>query len=293
MALSFVTSIHDFNNQGGTSQVLGLSSNSRYNKRRSTDLSSVNLLNDISSARVYNSSVVDATMILFKPPFILPIYPDFQGNFLQITNKENSGSAFDVDQLSIHGFNNNTHSILLVGPNKTGTDIRLSFRSIFLNKWKTTLDGTLSGSRASRNGNPILTWEMWPLGINHLNSNNMYLKIYQKLNIDIPFWPDYDASITYHIFLYLNSEEKLRGHVSRWAYWIEGGIKSGSIEDQLRPKVIEGMNTLNDKLTEELSSFSSFSFKDLYYLPGNQTNNLNTGIIQGSTTDDVTIVLNL
>lgn len=294
MSLSFITSIHDFNNQGGTAQVLGLSKNARYNKRRSSDLSNVNLLNDISSARVYNSSIVDATMILFKPPFsFLSSYPDFQGSFLQITNKEGSGSNFDVDQLSAHDFNNKTQSILLVGPNKDGFEFRLSFRDLFLEKWKTTLDTTLSGSRASRKGSPTLTWEMWPLNISHLNSDRMYLKIHQKLNIDIPFWPDYDASITYHIYLYLNGSGKLRGHVARWSYWVEGGIKSGSIADQLEPKVISGMNTLNDKLNDELAPYASITFKDLYYLPGDQTSSANTGVIQGSTTDDITIVLNL
>ena len=180
---------------------------------------------------------------------------------------------------------------MLVTANK-GFEVRLSFRDLFLQKWKDEIDPLLGGD-ANRIGDPTLTWAMFPQGVSHLDPNRKYLKIHQKLNINVPWWPDYEATITYHLYLYLTGSGQLRGHVARWAYWVEGGIKSGQIADRLEPTVISGMGNLNARLGDELEAFSSFNFEDLFYLPGNQTSRRSTGAWSGWTTSDVTIVVQL
>lgn len=292
MSLAFLSSVYKNTNQTGASRLYGVSRSSRYNRASKSTLNSAGFSNNISSARVNDSTRADGHLILFGSPFSFISFPNYDGLFAQITNRKNSGIDFDVDQLSAHGFNNTTTNLLLVAANKGGFEVRLSFRDMFLQKWKDEIDPLLGGD-ASRKGNPTLTWTMFPQGISYLNSSRRYLKIHQKLNINVPWWPDYDATITYHLYLYLSGSGRLRGHVARWAYWVEGGIKSGQIADKLEPKVISGMGKLNDRFSDELDSFSSISFKDLYYLPGRQTTPKPTGVFTGWTTDDVTIVAEL
>lgn len=291
MSLAMISSVYTGANQSGTARVFGVSSSQRYNALTSSELSSQGIYQNLSSATVYRSSRSDATLLLFRPPFsFLPAWPDFNGSFLQITNrKANSGPELDVDSFSASGFNDQTTSMLLVAANKD-TELRLSFRDLFLSRWRTTLDNQLAGSEARRQGDPTLTWEMFPSGISYLSSSRRYLKIHQRLRVELSWWPDYDASITYHLYLYLDGAGRLRGHVARWAYWVEGGIKSGAIGDRLRPQVISGMDTLNDQLGDQLGGLT-FTFADLYYLPGRQLSRPATGVLTGNTTDDVTIVL--
>lgn len=291
MSLSVLSSVFTGNNQSGTGRLIGVGRTPRYNRISSGLMSSLGIRQALSSATVYASSTADATVIMFAP--LLPFFggPDYTGRFLQITNRRNAGSEFKVDRFSDFGFNNMATSILVAAPNR-GTEFRMSFRDLFLAQWRAQIDAQLTDG-ARRNGDPTLTWEMWPNGINHLSSDHMYLKVHQRLRIELSWWPDYDASITYHLFLFLDGGGRLRGHVQRWAYWVESGIKASSIGDRLRPAVIAGMDKINDELAAQLDPFSGFSFRDLYYLPGNQTTRPPTGVLSGFTTSDVTIVVQL
>ena len=72
MPLAMLSSVYKGNNQSGASKVYGVSKSSRYNKATSASLSSAGFLNNISSARVNDSTSADAHLILFKPiaPFL-------------------------------------------------------------------------------------------------------------------------------------------------------------------------------------------------------------------------------
>lgn len=288
MSLSMISSVFTGTNQTGTSRVFGVGTSSRYNAVTASEMVSGSIHSNLSSATVFNSSVVDATVLLFRPIVPWISMGNFNGLFAQLSNRKGGGSELDVNSFP-GGFDNTVTSMLLVAANRSG-EIRLSFRDLFLNQWRTTLDSQLAGSEARRDGDPTLTWEMFPEGISHLSSSRMYLKIHQPLRIELSWWPDYDASITYHIFLFLDGSNRLRGQVHRWAYWVEGGIKSGGIANQLEPQVISGMNTLNAQLGAQLNALS-FSFSDLYYLPGRQLSPAATGVTTGNTFSDVTIVL--
>lgn len=286
MSLTLLTSVFQGNNQTGSSKVYGVGSE-RYRQATSASLASAGFSNNISSATVFPSSLVDGNLIFFGSPVSFITFPDYEGQFVQLTNKKGATAEFDAN-LTATTLNNLANSILVV-PTKKGGEVRLSFRTLFLQKWKDVIDAQL-GSDANRKGDPTLTWTMFPQGISHLDPARRYLKIHQELNINVPWWPDYDASITYHIYLFLNSGGHLSGHVQRWAYWVEGGVKSGAIAGKLEPKVIAGMDTLNEKLATELGAFSSFTLSDLFYLPGDQTTAKSTGVFTGTTWDDVTIV---
>lgn len=291
MPLSVLSAVYTGNNQSGSGTLFGVGATPRYNRISSALLSDMGFRRNLSSATMYSSSSADATLILFGSPTSFFSFPDYQGLFMQITNRRSSGSELDVNRFSDHGFNNRAENALVVAPNR-GSELRLSFRDMFLDRWNDVLAAQLSDP-AHADGAPVLTWEMWPSGISYLDSNLRYLKVHQNLDIRLHCWPDYDASMTYHIYLYLDGGGHLRGYVARWAYWIEGGAKADDIEDQLRPAVIAGATTLTNELSNQLNAFSAFSFTDLFYLPGNQTSRPPTGVMTGSTFDDVTIVVAL
>jgi len=286
MPITVLASVFSGPNQTGTSRVYGVGTSGRYFRVRRSTLSAAGLRAQISSATLYSSPTSHTTLLLFGFPGGFLTLPDFTGAFVQLTNAI-SGQEFDTNLAP--NFDNMATSLLLVRTAKAN-EIRVSFRDIFLTKWKSVIDAALSGG-AKRHGDPTLTWEMFPLAVSYLDSSLMYLKIHQRLDIEIDWWPDYEATITYHIFLYLDGAKHVRGFVARWAYWIEGGVKSDDIEDKLRPAVIAGANTLNAELGSALNLLSFLPFSELYYLPGRQLTPAPTGALNGWTYDDVTIVL--
>jgi hypothetical protein len=223
-------------------------------------------------------------LLLFGSPIPFITFGDFNGQFLQVTN---TGSSADDVNLS-GSFNNWATSGLLVARNRP-SEFRVSFRDVFLDRWRDVIDGELSGG-AKRDGDPSLTWEMFPTSVSYLDSDKFYLRIHQNLDIEIPWWPDYEASITYHIRLY-RSGTNVRGYVARWAYWIEGGVKADDIEEQLAPAVISGMETLDDELDTQLSALDFLNVEDVYLLPGRQLGAPSDGTFSSATWSDVTIVL--
>ena len=180
---------------------------------------------NIHSADLVTTAEADGNLVFLKND-------DFSGAFAQVSDAASTGDAW-------WNINGHIGSVISVAGNKKGKkETRLSFRDQFLNQWETFLDGKLAGSRASRQGEPTLTWEMFPVGISSLDPNHTYLKIYQPLHISMP-WPfsDYAASMTYHIQLFVDGNHHLRAWGQRWAWWVESGIKSGHIGDSLGPQV--------------------------------------------------------
>lgn len=270
----------------------GLGHDHRYYHENSAQLQSRLIYKNLSSSVVYESHSTDATLILFDNiyvkigSFTIPA-PDYNGTFLQITNLMNSGSEFNLNRFSDYDFNDVAASLMEVN---THSMFRYSFRDLFLQEWKTSIDDAL-GNRASRTGSPKMTWEMWPQNVSYLDSNKRYLKISQRIRIDVPNWWDYDARITYHLRLYLDGNGRLKGQCVRWAYWVESGMKSGAIADQLEPSVIAGANVLTEKLQQKLDEYSDISFSGVYYLPGRQLDYPQPNVIVGHTLSDVTIVM--
>jgi hypothetical protein len=286
MSAAVIASVYQDLNGGGTSLTYCAGAAGRYHRVPETELAGAGLDKQLSSARLLSAPDADTTLVLFGWPFFFSL-GDYAGPFLQLSN---TMSSADLDvNFTDHQFNDAASSLLLVATNR-GSEYRLSFRDQFLDLWNTTIDAELGGD-ANRKGDPILTWEMFPASVSYLDPSSMYLKIVQELNINVPAWPDYDATITYHIFLYVDSGGHVRGYVARWAFWVEDGVKHDQIADRLRPKVISGMSDVDTKLGDQLNALSGFQVKDLYYLPGRQLTPTPTGAIAGSTWDDVTIVI--
>ena len=279
MSLDALAGIYSGTNQTGTARFFGVGHSSRYALIRGSTMSGAHLDRAVSSAEVYGSSFCDPSLVFFgTPPGVPGTFGDFNGLFHQVTN-----TGTTADRVNLGGmFNNWATSGLLIARNRP-TELAVSFRDMFLAKWKTVIDDQLSGG-AKRDGDPVLTWEMFPTSVSHLSSDRFYLKIHQKLDIVIDWWPDYEASLTYHLRLYPTGGN-VRGHVARWAYWIEGGAKSDDIEERLGPAIQAGAGKLNEELGKELKKLDFLNVKDLYLLPGRQLGTPADGLLSGTTWD--------
>lgn len=287
MSLSFTAVGYEHTNRGGQSRLFGVGKDARYNMIRESLLGQQSFDAVMSSINVSPSSIGIANAILFSNRIFgwIPL-GDFGGDFRQISVPK-SGTA-DFENLTDHSFNDATRSILMVNTSKV-PEFRVSFRDKFLETWNDTIDDQLGGD-ASRTGDPLMTWSAFPEGTSYLSPNQVYLMISQRLNINIDWWPDYEASITYHLYLYLDGGKKLQGYAQRWAAWVEGGVKSGGILDRLWPKVQAGVPIINATLKSNLADLPSF--KGFYYLPGRQLSPA-VGVTSGSTWDDVTLAFEI
>lgn len=287
MSLSFTAVGYEHIDKGGLQRLFGVANSARYHRIDKALLGQLSFDAILSSIQVNSSSTATANAILFSNTIagIIDV-GNFGGEFRQVVTGKNA--APNSVNLTTSGFNDRTRSLLLVNTGR-GLEFRVSFRDQFLDTWNSTLDAQL-GSDASRKGDPLMTWAAFPQGISYLSSDQIYLQITQSLNINIDWWPDYDASVTYHLFLFLDGAKKLQGKCQRWTAWVEGGVKSGGIMDQLWPKVEAGVATINDQLEENFGSLPAF--KDFYYLPGRQLPPL-AGVASGTTWDDVTLVFEI
>lgn len=184
--------------------------------------------------------------------------------------------------------NDDIESALLINRNKS--EFTLELKDQISEPFKSKLDAKLAGTQAKRKGDPRVYSLFWP----SFDPTRKFVRVEQDLTVELDWWPDYDARIQYDIYLYLNSNGKLQGYVA-WAHtWVEGGIFSNRIKNELHPKVVAGAADLTAEIQAKLSLFSSFTFRQVYLLPGSippmPPPSANFGRI-GNSADDATLVL--
>lgn len=279
MSLEFVGFLFSQDNRQGQSMLVGVGGSDRYNRISADTLQNQGLYANIHSVELHTTDEADGNIVLLQND-------DYSGAFVQVADARSQGDFW-------RPISGHIGSGLLIASNKKGNkETRVSFRDRFLDQWDTLLDAKLQGSQASREGEPTLTWEMFPANVSYLDYTLTYLKIYQPLHIHLSWWPDYAASMTYHVYLYVDGNQHVRARGVRWAYWVESGAKRGKIADKLGPQVKDGLSSLQDQLDQQLTLLDLLGpVSDVYYLPGRQLEPLGTNAIVGNTNDDITIVI--
>lgn len=189
------------------------------------------------------------------------------------------GSTNSTSNLSAENFNDITSSVLIVrryrrelGP--------LALGSMGSPNLRTQIQNQVSGiSRISMRGTPIITWDLWP----GFSPSRKYIYLKVPIRVDVPNWFDYDAELRFWIYLYVGSDQKVRGFVNWYGAWVEGGILTGKILDRLMNEIPGQLGNINNSITSALSMLQAFDFVGLYYLPG-------TAGHTGNVNDDVSIV---
>lgn len=133
----------------------------------------------------------------------------------------------------------------------------------------------------SMRGDPIITWDMWP----GFSPNRRYIYLRIPVEVEIDWWPDYDAEIRFWIYLYVNRRGSLRGYVDWYGAWVEGGLKTDSVLEGIMDALPDRLPDIQDRLDDALNLAALFEpFERQYFLPG-------TAASTGNTADDVTLVL--
>lgn len=267
----------------------GLDHGSRYLRFDRRQMMDQDLYATVSSAVVYGSYVANPTLILFMIPKGWPQWKQvFRGPFVQISNRKNSGRQYAINHLG--AYNKHSSSMLFI-PTRRKEEYRVSVRDMALAEWNAVIDDMLKDSGSYREGDPWITWRMWPQRQQYLDPDRCYVSIHQDLHIAVPYWADYKASVAYDIYLYLERGYP-QGWVTRWYIWVEAGPKAEKIGNRLRPKVIRGGRSLNERLAYKIHDLPPIGFGDLYFLPGHQVYAPRTGtIVSDIGVRDVTVVL--
>lgn len=186
---------------------------------------------------------------------------NFSGKLISLNMSEGSTSWWNWVGSN---YNDDIESALLVNRNKN--EMLIELKTLILSDFISGLDDATSGTPVSRKGDPVVYTTFWP----SFASDRNFVSIEQNLNVAIDWWPDYDAQVRYDIYLYLNGNGNVWGYSYYPYVWVEGGIFSRKIFNELYPKLKEGATTLTQKIQRKLSLLSFKKFNGLYLLPGNK-----------------------
>lgn len=274
--------------QTGQSYVDVTDDNSRYARTPTYEFLSTGVFAGVSSISVAPGPGAPA-LILFRDNLYLP-FVGFDGEFMQFTNA--SDVTFNQDLAGDLGPFNNAATSMLVVQTQLSDEFRISFQTTVVPEWNDFLDETLP-SNIERIGNPTVRWVAFPEGQSYLNPDRVYVRIKQKILVVLENWYDYEASFTYWI-RFRASNGNAVASVSKWAYWVESGIFSGSIADELEPRVKSGAADLATRLNDALDALNGVT--SVYLLPGNQTAQVGQGfhnIHWSNSRADATVVVQL
>jgi len=280
MALDFVATIYSGPNLTGISRILAGGDSHRSDGDDGPELMGAGLWHALQSNELSTSAFTDANVIVFKND-------DYSGPFSQATLPKGGGVAYWNCAGEIG-------SVYAVATNRLGEkEIRQSARQQLEAQWISFLDQKLGGTPASREGGPAISWQAFPRDIEYLDPALVYLRITQALNISIEWWWDYAASMTYHLFPFIDNLGHVRVWGARWAIWVEDGAKQGKIEQQLASQVESGLGQLEAQVNAKLAALDGFgALREVYMLPGNQVGATGAiGTFNGDTNDDATIVV--
>lgn len=267
--MAVYSEFYQHSNFGGTLEAFNLDNNYRYFWIKFGSA----LRNQISSIRGHASGG-------FKGNLFTMSEDHFSGKLISLNMEDGWTSWWSYVG---DNYNDDIESALLVNRNHNETIIEL--KDLIMRDFISGFDEETSGTPVSRKGDPVIFTTFWP----GFAPDRNFVSIEQNLNVEIDWWPDYDAQVRYDIYLYLNSNGNVWGYSYYPYVWVEGGIFSNKIFNELYPKLKNGADSLTKKIQTKLSLLSFKKFRGLYLLPGKKPSG-NFGDF-GHTRDNSTLVL--
>jgi hypothetical protein len=282
---------------GGTSNTFTTFGNERY---RGVRLGS--LANEVTSLRATSTNGKDGNAYGFTGR-------DFDGRFACLNVPEGWSCWYS----NVGSLNDDIESTLLVSRDKEEASLDAVFW--IAGAFSTQLDAMLAGRPVRRDGDPIITGLFFPAH----DPGRVFLRIKQNLVVSVDVGgeaeifgvqvlpsdliiDDYHSSISYDIFLDLASITRMRAEVHWVSTWVEGGLFTGEVLDQLHAQAMDAVGTLNGALsalgdlTNAISIIRRKFFGQPYVLPGwlpqMPPPNSNFGRL-GDSTEGATIMLPL
>lgn len=267
----------------GTSMFAWLGPFSLYQVYRQSLLESLDLHDRVSSLQVEASAGEARGDVL--------VFQDdrFFGRFTSIrTNSANPTAPVSVSYIGGY-MNDKTSSVMLV--RRYADETVASLGSLGVREQIRSLIEDIEDIRNLR-GDPILTWDMWPSGGDeHPNDpDKRFIQVKIPVRVDVNNWFDYDAELWLWIYLYLSGGE-VAGYVAYYGAWVESGIISGSVLEDVMDGLEDQIGNVNDLIATNLSLVNAGApYSSVYLLPGNQET-FSGSYLEGHVEDDVSIVL--
>jgi hypothetical protein len=282
---------------GGTANSFSTADGARY---RGVQLGQ--LANQVTSLRATASAGKDGNVYGFTNR-------DFDGRFACLNMPEGWTSWFS----NVGPLNDDIESALLVNRDKEEANLDATFW--LANAFASKLDEMLAGKPVRRDGDPIVSSVFFP----SYDPTRVFLRIKQNLVVEVDVGAnaeilgvqvlpsdliidDYHSYIAYDIALDLQSITRMRAEVAWVTTWVESGLFTDDVSDQLSSEAMDGVGPLNQALgalgdlSEVIAAFRKRFFSKPYLLPGGLPNmpppDANFGTI-GDSNDGATIVLPL
>jgi hypothetical protein len=102
-------------------------------------------------------------------------------------------------------------------------------------------------------------------------------------------WSDYDARVQYHVTFFVTNG-RLHGEVAWVTVWVESGLLSKNVFDDLQPSLVEAAGDVTAAIESALALFARRRFADAYLLPGPPPDMALAGF-KARYDDDVTLVV--
>jgi len=206
---------------------------------------------------------------------------NFDGRFASL----NMAEGWTCWYSNVGPLNDDIESVLLVNRDKEEANLDAAFW--LANAFATKLDEMLAGKPVRRNGDPVVSSVFFP----SYDPGRVFLRIKQDLVVEVDVGAnaeifgvqvlpsdliidDYHSSIAYDIFLDLQSITRMRAQVAWVTTWVEGGLFTDDVFDQLSSQAMDGVGELNKALgalgdlTEVMAAFRKRYFAQPYLLPG-------------------------
>jgi hypothetical protein len=234
---------------------------------------------------------------------------NFDGRFAAL----NVGGKFSSAWWSYFGddFNDQVSSSLLVARSPADAETEVPLRARVASQFVTIFDQKTAGKPVSRNGEPRMYVTYFPA----YDPDKAFATIEQALKVQVriplktqikiwnPFgddwiveidlgqvrWSDYSASVRYDISFFV-THGVLHGRVSWVTVWVEPGVFSTSVYEELQPQLMEAASDLTSAIESALSLFARGKFSDAYLLPGPPPDMDEAGF-KARYDDDVTLVV--
>ncbi|MBN1612094.1 MAG: hypothetical protein JW940_36015 [Polyangiaceae bacterium] len=295
--MTVITTLFEHQGFGGAANTFSAGRGTRYRGVRLGGLA-----NEVTSFRASATEGSDGNVYGFT-------HRDFDGRFACLNVPEGWTSWYsDVGPL-----NDDIESALLVNRDKEETSLDPVFW--LADAFATQLDAMLAGQPVRRDGDPVISGVFFPA----YDPERVFLRIQQNLVVEVDVGSqaevlgvqvlpsdliidDYHSSIAYDIFLDLASLRRLRAEVHWVTTWVEGGMFTDQVFEQLHAQATGAVGTLNQALaalgdlSEAIAIIRRRFFGQPYVLPGSLPNmpppSSNFGVI-GDSNEGATIVLPL
>lgn len=295
--MTVTASFFEHKDFGGVSSMFTVASGSRY---RGVRLS--RLRNEVTSLRATASGGRDGNVYGFTNR-------DFAGRFACLNVPDGWTSWYS----NVGSLNDDIESALLVNRDKEEAYLDAVFW--LSNAFAAQVDSMLAGRPVTREGEPVISSNFFP----DYDPTRFFLRIRQNLLVKVDVGAeaeifgiqvlpsdviidDYHSHIAYDIAIDLESITRISAQVAWVTTWVEGGLFTDQVFDQLHTAAMDGVDPLNQALralgdlSNAISLIRRRRFGQPYLLPGQTPQmpppNSNFGRI-GDSNEGATIVLPL